>query len=214
MTRWLGVALLPRADHLHAAVQLQRDIGGEVMLQPVLHPNGNLPHVTVFQGPFSDSLAPEAALEVISASMDGSGLCSEISLTSMGLVYQPTGWLFLALERPPLLEVLQKAALAVLERHLDWAFDEDEDEDKDMSRFTDDERISYERYGYRYTGTAYAPHVTLGRTEESTALELVRTARGGVTLPRQWTFDRLSFYVMGEDGAHAKTLLERPLGQA
>ncbi|MGW2081562.1 2'-5' RNA ligase family protein [Streptomyces sp. NPDC001939] len=209
MTRWLGVALLPRADHLRAAVQLQRDIGGEVALQPVLHPGGNLPHVTVFQGPFSDSLAPEKALEVISASALDSGL-HEVSLASTGVVYQPTGWLFLALERPPLLEALQEAALAVLKRHVDRA---SIDADKDMSRFTDEERVSYGRYGYRYTGDAYTPHVTLGRAGEETALELVRNARDRVSLPKEWIFDRLSFYVKGEHGAHAETLLERPLGR-
>ncbi|MBQ0984706.1 hypothetical protein KBZ10_09290 [Streptomyces sp. F63] len=129
----------------------------------------------------------------------------EFSLSTTDAVYQPTGWLFLALERPPLLEALQEAALAALERHLDRA---SFDRDKDISRFTDDERASYERYGYRYTGAAYAPHVTLGRTEENTALELAGSARDRAGLPRELVFDRLSFYVMGEHGAHAETLLE------
>ncbi|GAB2461069.1 hypothetical protein GCM10027162_65390 [Streptomyces incanus] len=210
MTRWLGVALLPRADHLRAAVRLQSDIGGEVRLQPPLHPDGNLPHVTLFQGPFEDTLDPAEALELIGTAAAESGLHGEVSLSTTGVVYQPTGWLFLALERPPLLEALQEAAVAALDRHLDRA---SFDGDKDVSRFTDAERASYERYGYRYTGEAYAPHVTLGRTEEETALELVRTARDRVDLPKKWVFDRLSFYVMGEHGAHAETLLERPLGR-
>ncbi|MFF0446218.1 2'-5' RNA ligase family protein [Streptomyces sp. NPDC004609] len=210
MTRRLGFALLPRADHLRTAVQLQRDVGGGVHLRPRLHPDGNLPHVTVFQGPFADSLAPEKALETIGASAVENGLRGEVSLASTGVVYQPTGWLFLALERPPLLQALQAAALAVLDPHLDRAFF---DGDKDVSRFTDDERTSYERYGYRYTGDAYAPHVTLGRTDEETALQLARTARDRVSLPKEWVFDRLSFYVMGEHGAHAETLLERPLSR-
>ncbi|WP_327191207.1 2'-5' RNA ligase family protein [Streptomyces xinghaiensis] len=205
MTQWLGVALLPRADHLLAAVRPQRDIGGEVSLRPRLEPDGNLPHVTVFQGPFTDSLDPAEALESIATAAAGNGLRGEVSLSTTNVVYQPTGWLFLALERPPLLEALQEAALAALDRHLDrTAFDRD----KDTSRFTDDERASYERYGYRYTGPAYAPHVTLGRAEENTALELVRTARDRAGLPKEMVFDRLSFYVMGEHGAHAETLLE------
>ncbi|MZE79710.1 2'-5' RNA ligase family protein [Streptomyces xinghaiensis] len=206
MTQWLGVALLPRADHLRAAVRLQRDIGGEVSLRPRLEPDGNLPHVTVFQGPFADSLDPAEALESIGTAAAGNGLHGELSLSTTDVVYQPTGWLFLALERPPLLEALQEAALAALDRHLDRAAF---DRDKDTSRFTDDERASYERYGYRYTGAAYAPHVTLGRAEENTALELVRTARDRAGLPKEMVFDRLSFYVMGEHGAHAETLLER-----
>ncbi|MFD6323142.1 2'-5' RNA ligase family protein [Streptomyces sp. NPDC058442] len=210
MTRWLGVALLPRADHLRAAVRLQADIGGEVRLQPPLHPDGNLPHVTLFQGPFEDTLDPAEALKLIGTAAAENGLHGEMSLSTTGVVYQPTGWLFLALERPPLLEALQEAAVAALDRHLDRA---SFDGSKDVSRFTDAERASYERYGYRYTGEAYAPHVTLGRAEEETAMELVRTARDRVDLPKEWVFDRLSFYVMGEHGAHAETLLERPLGR-
>ncbi|QNP65776.1 2'-5' RNA ligase family protein [Streptomyces genisteinicus] len=210
MTKWLGVALLPRADHLRAAIRLQADVGGDVALQPPLHPDGNLPHVTVFQGPFADSLDPQVALGLIGAAAADDGLRGDVSLAGTGVVYQPTGWLFLALERPPLLERLQAASLSVLDEHLDRS---SFDGDKDVSRFTAAERASYARYGYRYTGDAYAPHITLGRAEEETALELVRTAPDRVSVPKDWVFDRLSFYVMGEHGAHAQTLLERPLGR-
>ncbi|MFF3286431.1 2'-5' RNA ligase family protein [Streptomyces sp. NPDC003023] len=210
MTRWLGVALLPRADHLRAAVQLQRDIGGDIALQPPLDPHGNLPHVTVFQGPFAESLDPACALEIIGTSADEGGPKGEVSLSSTGVVYQPTGWLFLSLERPPLLEALQEASLAALDPHLDRAAF---DSDKDVSRFTESERASFRRYGYRYTGDAYAPHITVGRAEEETALELVRRVPERVSVPKEWVFDRLSFYVMGQHGAHAQTLLERPLAR-
>ncbi|MFF7263605.1 2'-5' RNA ligase family protein [Streptomyces sp. NPDC008159] len=208
MTRWLGVALLPRADHLRAAVRLQKDVGGDVALEPPLHPDGNLPHVTVFQGPFTDSLDPAEALKSIGTSAAGAGLRGEVALCSEGVVYQPTGWLFLALERPSLIEDLQKTALATLAPHLDRAAF---DGTKDLSRFTDDERASFKKYGYRYTGDAYAPHMTLGRTSENVALDLVRTASQRVALPKEWVFDRLSLYVMGQHGAHAETLFDRPL---
>lgn len=32
---------------------------------------------------------------------------------------------------------------------------------------------------------------------------------GRVSVPPEWVFDRLSVYVMGEHGAHARTLAER-----
>ncbi len=209
MTRWLGVALLPRADHLRAAVRLQKDVGGDVPLEPPLRPDGNLPHVTVYQGPFMDSFVAMEALERIGTSATDVGPHGEVALRGTGVVYQPTGWLFLALERPPVLEALQETALAALAPHLDRA---SFDGTKDLSRFTDNERASYQRYGYRYTGDAYAPHMTLGRAPEEVALDLVRTApERVVALPKEWVFDRLSVYVMGQHGAHAETLLERPL---
>ncbi|MFE1765749.1 2'-5' RNA ligase family protein [Streptomyces angustmyceticus] len=205
MTSWLGVALLPSADHMLSAVQLQEKIGGEHRLHPTLTVDGNLPHVTVFQGPFTDSLDPEAELGKIGGS---TRLPKEIRLATVGVVYQPTGWVFLSLENPPLLHRLQQATLEALESHLDReAFDTA----KDTSHFSQSERASFAQYGYRYTGDAYAPHITLGRAEERIAQNVVRAAPERTHVPAQWAFDRLSFYVMGEHGAHAQTLAERAL---
>lgn len=204
MTSWLGVALLPSADHLLTAIQLQEEIGGEYQLHPALAADGNLPHVTVFQGPFSDSLDPETVLEKVGRSM----ALKEVRLATVGIVYQPTGWVFLSLAKPPLMVGLQQAALDVLDSHLDReAFDTA----KDTTRFSESERASFAQYGYRYTGDAYAPHITLGRAEEQIAQEVVRTASERASIPTDWMFDRLSVYVMGEHGAHAQTLAERAL---
>ncbi|MFF2538464.1 2'-5' RNA ligase family protein [Streptomyces cyaneofuscatus] len=206
MTRWLGVALLPRADHTRAAIRLQQSLGGDQPLQPPLSEDGNLPHLTVFQGPFEDGLDPERELARIKGALS---LPDQLSLASVGIVHQPTGWLFMSVERPALLEKLQEVVLEGLAPHLDrQAFDTS----KDISRFTEPERASFARYGYRYTGEAYAPHITLGRTDEATALELVRTAPERTRVPAEWIFDRLSFYVMGEHGAHAEKLAELPVG--
>ncbi|MFF7630191.1 2'-5' RNA ligase family protein [Streptomyces cyaneofuscatus] len=206
MTRWLGVALLPRADHTRAAIRLQQSLGGDQPLQPPLSEDGNLPHLTVFQGPFEDSLDPDRELARIKAALS---LPDQLSLASAGIVHQPTGWLFMSVERPALLAKLQEVVLDGLASRLDrQAFDTS----KDVSRFTEPERASFARYGYRYTGEAYAPHITLGRTDEATALELVRTAPERTRVPAKWIFDRLSFYVMGEHGAHAEKLAELPVG--
>ncbi|MEU2021866.1 2'-5' RNA ligase family protein [Streptomyces sp. NPDC016469] len=207
MTRRLGIALLPCPDHTRAAVRLQQDLGaaGEP-LRPVLSEDGNLPHLTVFQGWLDDGLEPGPLLERIAASLS---LPAAISLASAGLVHQPTGWLFMSVERPALLGKLQETVIGLVGPHLDRsAFDTAQD----MSHFTDAERASYARYGYRYTGEAYTPHLTLGRTDERTALALARTGPGRTAVPGTWTFDRLSCYVMGEHGAHAETLAARPLG--
>ncbi|MEV6163933.1 2'-5' RNA ligase family protein [Streptomyces sp. NPDC052052] len=208
MTRWLGVALLPCADHTRAAIQLQKNLGVDSPLRPPLSEEGNLPHLTVFQGPFVDTLEPEQELARISAAVS---LPDELTLASVGIVYQPTGWLFMSVERPPLLQKLQEVVVDRLAPHLDRAAF---DTSKDTSRFTETERASFAEYGYRYTGDAYAPHITLGRTEETTALELVRTAPQRIHVPEAWTFDRLSFYVMGEHGAHAEKVAELPLASA
>ncbi|MCX0244426.1 hypothetical protein [Streptomyces drozdowiczii] len=207
MTRRLGIALLPCPEHTRTAIQLQQDLGasGEP-LRPVLGEDGNLPHLTVFQGPLDDGLEPGPLLERTAASLS---LPAAISLGSAGLVHQPTGWLFMSVERPALLGKLQETVIGLVGPHLDrTAFDAV----RDLSHFTEAERASHARYGYRYTGEAYAPHLTLGRTDEETATALARTGPRSVAVPRTWIFDRLSCYVMGEHGAHAETLAVRPLG--
>jgi hypothetical protein len=193
---------------MRTAVQVQREVAGDRPLHPRLTMEGNLPHVTVFQGPFADTLEPERELAGVRGLVR---LPREIGLAFTGVVYQPTGWVFLSLERPPLLEKLQDAVLAVLSPHLDRAAI---DTAKDVARFTTAERASFARYGYRYTGPAYAPHMTLGRTEEDVAREIVRTAAERSPVPAHWVFDRMSFYVMGEHGAHARKLTETPLDPA
>lgn len=207
-TRRLGVALLPCPDHTRTAIRLQRSLGGARPLRPELSEDGNLPHLTLFQGPFGDALVPGRELDRIGASMS---LPARLSLASAGIIHQPTGWLFMAVERPVLLRKLQETVVGLLAPHLDRAAF---DTATDMARFTDAERASFARYGYRYTGEAYAPHLTLGRTDEDTALTLVRSVSARTGIPAEWTFDRLSFYVMGEHGAHAEKLYEVPLAAA
>lgn len=201
----LGVALLPRGDWLRAAVGIQRDVGGEHALRPPLRCEGNLPHVTLFQGPLTDALSPERELRRVTRSLS---LPAEIHLACAGLVQRPNGWVFLAMERSPLLEEVQRAVLTVLDPYVDR---DAIDPAWDTSGYTETERASRARYGYRYTGDAYAPHITLGRTDEDIAGELVRTAHERATVPRSWVFDRMSFYAIGELGSHAETLADTPL---
>ncbi|MFF3356761.1 2'-5' RNA ligase family protein [Streptomyces sp. NPDC002917] len=206
MTRRLGVALLPCTDHTRSAIRLQKEVGGDHSLQPSLSSSGNLPHLTIFQGPFTDALVPTRELAGIVGALK---LPRELTLASTGIVYQATGWIFMSVERTALLDRLQEVALEALDPYLErTAFDTS----KETRHFSDNERASFAKYGYRYTGDAYAPHITLGRTGEDVALELVRSAPDRTSVPEEWTFDRLSFYVMGEHGAHAEKLAERTLG--
>lgn len=137
MARRLGIALLPRADHLRSAIRVQADVGGGRPLRPPLSEEGNLPHLTVFQGPFAETLVPERELERIGTAVS---LPEEVRVSFTGVVHRPAGWVFLSLERTPLLETLQKAALTVLDPHLDRAAF---DISKDTSRFSASERGSW-----------------------------------------------------------------------
>ncbi|MQY14403.1 hypothetical protein SRB5_45700 [Streptomyces sp. RB5] len=204
MTRWLGIALLPRTEDLLTAIRIQSDLSHEHLLQPALSCDGCLPHVTLFQGPFVEALDIKQVLSDITHSLVLPDLlCLDFQL----IEYRPVGWLFLTLSRPALLEQLQEAAIATLTPYLDRSALRSSTDDLHC---TEAERASSKAHGYRYTGMAFRPHITLGRTSEETALDLVQHASERVTTPPTWTFDRLSLYAMGKDGAHSAILAEIP----
>jgi hypothetical protein len=208
MAEFLGIALLPRGDYLDLAIRLQRSMGDGHSLRPRLTQAGNLPHVTLMQGPFHEGMNHREILESIG---NLTTLRGEVSAPSRGVAYQPKGWVFLNLVKTPALEEYQKACLTTVGPHMDLSA---VDWDKDVSSYTRDETESYMTYGYRYVGAAFSPHITLGRTDEEGAKSLASVAAAGGLGSGDWVFDRLSFYVMGEEGAHAAQLAVFPLARA
>lgn len=207
MTEWLGVALLPTMLDTEVAVKAQAKLRefAKVDLQPRLSYEGNLPHVTLWQGPLMRTTRASTLLSELHAT---TGIGSTIVLLAAGVRHQPRGWIFLMLERPLRLIEVQDAVLRHLVPNIDVAAI---DTSRDMSTYSQSQRESYNRYGYRYVGSDFMPHLTLGRTDEATA-ERVSSVYGELPESMQhWRFDRLSLYRMGEDGAHAETLAVRQL---
>jgi 2'-5' RNA ligase len=188
MDQRLGIALLPRADHLRLVIRLQREMRRAVAhpdgLRPALSVDGNLPHLTLLQGSFSDSvpLVPLSALQGIVRSV---ALPSPLLLDSTGVRCHEGGWVFVSLARTPLLDAAQDAAVSA---------------------------CGTATIGSRYLCGAYEPHITLARAaDQPTARQLAKAVGECVPLPRAWAFDRLSVYLVGESGAHSTTLASVPL---
>lgn len=210
MTYWLGMALVPRADYIDAAVALQRRVGAGEQLVPELSAAGNLPHVTVYQGPLQDSVDLE---EILAALKGDLGLTSPITVSATEILYLPTGWIFLGLERAAVLEKLQVAALAALEGGIDRAAIENSTE---AEGYAGAARENFYRYGYRFVGEAFLPHITLGRLEGESfaAMEAMASSPVGLEADENdWVFDRMTFYEIGDHGAHAVKLAEVRLGK-
>jgi 2'-5' RNA ligase len=208
MTQWLGVALLPCGEQIEAAVNLQRQVGAGRLLKPVLNPIGNLPHMTIYQGPLLDSAEPEKILSLLKSE---AGEEPSILASATSVFYQETGWIFLGLERTLILQRLQSKTMSLIEGCIDGSAI---NRDRNVSRYSDLERQNYYQYGYRYVGEAFMPHITIGRTSEELARELAFLAARSRLGEQTWTFDRLTFYEMGEDGAHASIVAEEWLGEA
>ena len=115
------------------------------------------------------------------------------------------------MEKTPQLERLHVEAVRAVDA---WIDRRTIDPGLDVSQYTEVERQSYYQYGYRYTGDAFMPHITLGHTDDASAKLLVQRPVGRRFDTDRWIFDRVTFYEMGEHGAHSRVLADAPLRHA
>ena len=122
-------------------------------------------------------------------------------------VYQPQGWIFLQVAMEPRVQALHDTTLSFASS---YAVPPEHVDESQIAHYSPVERESFLRFGYRYTGEALRPHVTLGRIATGdVSLEMSREldelfARSGIhAVQRVYA---LSVYEKGENGAHARTV--------
>jgi 2'-5' RNA ligase len=125
--------------------------------------------------------------------------------------YQHVGWVFADIASEAWLAELQSACFDATLQFIDLQQINDAD---NFLGYTEDEKRNYLEYGYRYVGTSFRPHVTLGRSISPEAMtlppglvEAFRDELGGSTV----IFNELVFYRAGEFGALAEVLETVPL---
>lgn len=204
----MGVAALPSDEFMGAVADFQAR-HRDAIHGPRLGLDTNLPHVSVVQCPFASDIDGQEVL----ASIASGGIGGDVpDLRPVRVAYYPPGWLFLEVFRSEWLVCAQGRALAATERFIDEAHI---DRAKDLGAYTPLERSNYLRYGYRYVGEAFHPHVTLGRVEEHVNQSLVEelSESFGVEVGyHERPVDRLAFYRAGESGALVEVLAEVSVG--
>ncbi len=149
----VGVALLPDAETTNALVAFSRRWAG-VIDPPVLGKSTNLPHLSLYQLPVRDPQEFADTLRVYCAEAVGPAV--------MGVLrYQPVGWLFADVERRPVMLSLQREIVERVSHLLDTSQLKPVGK---LAGYSADERDHYLRFGYRYIGESFRPHVTLGRS--------------------------------------------------
>ena len=121
------------------------------------------------------------------------------------LVYQPVGWLFAPVSRTSSLLEIQHRVVHRVDPLLDRASMKATGE---LRGYSDDEKASYLRHGYRYVGAPFKPHFTLGRTNHD-RLVLSRECLSYYDLHlagRTVSFEHLVAYRAGEHGSLAEVL--------
>ena len=206
----IGFAVIPNPALVNALIAFQRAAQEVLQLEPTLHVDPNLPHLTIVQGLFDDNVPFYAALENAAAYLKGFETLPKLQLESIS--YRDIGWYFLTVERTDWLVELQRLVMVRVEHFmhggnlhpLHW------------QTYPEAELASYRRYGYRYVGPAYLPHITLGHgapPREDTVAAL-NALWNQLQLPAQQPIDRLTVYQMGEFGAHASTIATFSVGES
>ncbi|MCC5668868.1 hypothetical protein LC653_34695 [Nostoc sp. CHAB 5784] len=200
----VGIAMVPSAQMNQYLVELQKEVMSFCSLRPLLGTEFNLPHITLLQGLFKNNLN---WFNLISDLRD---YCTQqkysLEFKLSGLEYQPPGWYFLTLS-PNI--IFGEAHRFVFERLKDSMYLTEEDRQKDTTNYSTLEKENYFKYGHRYIGDAFYPHITLGRSIDKSRIQdeayLINTVKV-FTSNIVGTIQKITIYEMGENGSHANTL--------
>ena len=180
---------------------------GSLIDGPPLGTTTCVPHVSVLQCPFHPAAVTKAMLDAMLTDLDRDSDAS-VSEAELGDVYvQPVGWVFAETRFPEGIRRLQDRALSLMVNHIDT---DAIDPDYDYRGHTAAEIAHHRRFGYRYIGAQYRPHITLGRCWESDLPAGVQAAYCRDLLGASVVFDRIAFYLAGESGTVVEVLAERP----
>lgn len=197
-----GVALLPDQSYSAQFIELQRQARTTFEISPTLSLSGNLPHITLVQGTFGTLTDFQPFLDSARASVSDHGLTTAHPTR---LVYKPRGWIFLEVENGPALDATHRSVADLASAHLTPPTDLAK-----IGDYSDAEKANYLRYGYRYMYDSFYPHLTLGRVQSEPSAEQmqhINELAHKLNLFSPCPISRATIYEMGENGAHARTVL-------
>jgi hypothetical protein len=201
-----GVALLPDAHTTRDMVRFQnRNIAAFGSLKLGTHTN--IPHLSVLQCPFNASSLTHRSLEQLVRRWRPAPKRQTFAGVLEELYYQPRGWQFARVDLLGWGGTLQKIALQHLGSEIDFS---ELKKAPPSDEYSHAERANYLRYGYRYVGDEFRPHITLGRDlsgkkriDGTVADEFDRLFRG-----HDFRFVEAVYYEAGVHGA-LKTIIAR-----
>lgn len=186
MSIFSGFALLPDWNSTKAIMEFQESLGD--VSGPKLGHYENQPHVSLFQGMYSDAFDPAPVLDWAGLFLGG-GLVANYKDFSL----EPGGWAFANLtpfEQLTSLHYLIAGASA----HAMTA----PPKTVGMEFWKLKERDAFENHGYRYALNAYQPHVTVGYAECLSSHSL--RSFDELLRDKSLRFDRIAFYLAGARG--------------
>lgn len=200
-----GIALIPSPSFVDSVVSMQARLREQMTIRPLLSATGNLPHVSLVQNLNLEDDAIYEKLRIIRRRI--SETPSGVSFRVLRASYVERGWCFLDLFPDPFLLSLHLKTFALTKPMLRSPKTADPDR---LANYSAPERDNFLRFGYRYIGDSYRPHVTVGRIStrnEARALALIRDCLGRDEFIGDHRMNRLTLYEVGRDGAHSRCLV-------
>jgi hypothetical protein len=202
----IGFALIVGSPLFEEIIELENNIHNEAGFYNQLGMTHNLPHTTIFQGSFTDEVPyTSIASDLVNYYKKYIKQCIPVFNQ---MVYIPEGWYFYKCNRTHELQLLHNYTCRKVRPYL--LLDPNR-LDRNVSLLSEDQIQGIKKYGYRYAGPAFCPHITIGRTDSEKPSLLVSLNTASKGLSTQIPFKRLTVYQMGPNGTHLNTLFEASL---
>lgn len=200
----VGIALRPTKNCSDRLVGTHRELAKTLGAEFLLDAENCIPHLSLVHVPevaMSEGVtsAFTSLGETLRQTLDqhiGSRL---LSLESSGITYVSKGWFFLDFVTSQVVQAMHDASFAAMRPF----FVPGRTPLSELSHYSPRERENYRRFGYRYIGEQYDPHITLLRSQSASSLGAER-AREILT---SYKLDRLEFdeVFLFEIGPHGTT---------
>lgn len=199
----LGFAIITDKTFLENLTDTVNDIADEYGFFNKLGLEHNLPHTTLFQGEFPKDFDYHEVLRQIYAEMAKLNIDS---LVFTNVEYIQGGWYFYMCDKTKELQQLHEYTLSLIESHV---IADSKDLNSDIDGLPQEQIDGIKKYGYRYSGKVFMPHITLARTNDSRHNDIISTFSEKLKqLPSIVKIQCLTVYEMGENGTHKNTLDE------
>ena len=204
-----GIALIPDQSCLRELVRLQQAVRAIEPLQPILGEAEYLPHITLLQGDSAQPLGSIDLLETLAATI----LTMQFQLSVTAVSYVRRGWYFLDVQPIQQLRLLHDMVFRACKDRL---IPPSSFEATALAGYTYSHVDNFMKFGYRYIGDDYRPHVTIGRTRDKhisrNDVELQAALSAAVETLR-FSISTVTSYRMGVNGGHLETLASIPVSQ-
>ncbi|MBQ8791893.1 MAG: hypothetical protein IJZ51_11380 [Ruminiclostridium sp.] len=199
----IGFALISSNPVFDQVISIENKIHVRAGFLDYLGTHHNLPHTTIFQGNLSDETNYCAIAEKIAKKF--TELFPSKTIDFGDVIYVPEGWYFWMCKKTKEFQELHDLTLKLVELNIVL---EPSRFNRNIENIPSIQLEAIRRYGYRYAGEAFFPHITVGRTTNEDTVLLSELNSEFASIEKRAEISRITVYRMGNNGTHSETLYE------